>query len=305
MDLVTKNTPKKQHYVPQFLLRNFAIENTEKLFTFNKQEGRSFPTNVQDSASENGFYNIKLSNKKYTLEYKLGNLEVMASQVISKACEAESVSDFSEDEHKILCFFVANLLLRVKRLRMFTSQVNTELVGVLRKVGIESHEVVGFNELNKDEIKFQHINFLNKELLNLANKFGDKAIGLLRAPQNCSFIISDNPVVMHCYKPNQFNSRGVSVPSVEIFLPISKKLCISFLCMDFYYELIEKVAFSNENLVHNLSYEKSLIESIQTGEASIITENQVEVVNSLQIMDSWSYIYNDSDNFDFVKDLIK
>ena len=72
MDIVTSNTPKKQHYVPQFLLRNFATENTEKLFTFDKQQDKIFSTTVKDSASEKGFYNIQGLSGKYTLEYELG-----------------------------------------------------------------------------------------------------------------------------------------------------------------------------------------------------------------------------------------
>ena len=195
---------------------------------------------------------------------------------------------------------------------MFTSQLNTAIVDLVRKVGFDPHEIENFYELSKDEIGFQHVNFLNKELLNFANKFGDKAIGLLRAPKSCSFIISDNPVTIYCYKPDQFESKGVSVPGVEIFLPISKKLCISFLCMDFYFELADQVTFiegnNDENTGLNLmdiSYSKPLIESIQTGKANTITESFVEFVNSLQIIDSWSYIYNDNNNFDSAKKLIK
>lgn len=69
MKVVTSNTPKKQHYVPQFLLRNFAIDNTEKLFTFDKQQNKVFSTTVRDSASENGFYNIVTAlQKSYVLD---------------------------------------------------------------------------------------------------------------------------------------------------------------------------------------------------------------------------------------------
>ncbi|WP_108945504.1 DUF4238 domain-containing protein [Shewanella halifaxensis] len=311
MDPVTQHTPKKQHYVPQFLLRNFSVENTEKLFTFNKQQDKVFPTTVRDSASENGFYNIEVSENKYTLEHKLVNLETLASQVISKICLAESLADLEEDDHQILCFFAANLLLRVKRQRIFTSQLNAGMANFARKLGLDPNSFSNFSELTKEEVDFQHVNFVNKELFKFANRFGDKAVGLLRSPDNCSFIISDNPVVMYCYKPDKFKSKGVSVPGIEIFLPISKKLCISFLCVDFFHELAEKVTIIEDNKANNpelslidISYAKPLIESIKTGEASNVNENHVEFVNSLQIIDSWSYIYNDSDDFSLAKKII-
>ncbi|ALF59664.1 DUF4238 domain-containing protein [Psychrobacter urativorans] len=312
MNLVTQNTPKKQHYVPQFLLRNFAVENTERLFTFDKQQNKVFPTTVRDSASENGFYNIQGLDDKYTLENELGDLETLASKVIAKICLSGSISHLDENEHKILCFFTASLLLRVKRQRVFTSQVNYNIAKFARGLGLEPDTFTNFKELTKEEIEFQHINFLEEELLTFANEFGDKAIGLLSAPIDKSFIISDNPVVMFSHKPNRFNSKGTSVPAIEIFLPISKKLCITFLCMDFYYELAEKIEIIETNRAKNhelnlvdISYAQSLIQSIQTGNANVINEKHVNFVNTRQIVDSWSYIYNDNNDFDFAKRLVE
>lgn len=311
MNIVTQNTPKKQHYVPQFLLRNFAVNNTEKLFTFDKQKNKVFPTTVRDSASENGFYNIQGLNDKYTLEHELGDLETLASKVISKICLSGSISDLDENEHKTLCFFTASLLLRVKRQRVFTAQLNTEIAKFTRGLGLEPDTFTNFKELTKEEVEFQHINFLKDNLLTFANKFGDKAIGLLRAPNGSGFMISDNPVVMFSHKPNMFKSKGVSVPAIEIFLPISKKLCITFLCMDFYYELSEKIEIIETNRDKNpelnlvdISYAQPLIQSIQTGNANTINVKHLKFVNTRQIIDSWSYIYNDNNDFDLAKKLV-
>lgn len=312
MKVVTLNTPKKQHYVPQFLLRNFAIDNTEKLFTFDKQQNKVFSTTVRDSASENGFYNIQGLDEKYTLEYELGNLETLASKVIAKICLSGSIAHLNESEHIILCFFTASLLLRVKRQRMVTSQLNTGIAEFTRGLGIEPNTFTNFKELTEEDVNFQHINFLRDGLPKFANKFGDKAIGLLRSPKGNSFIISDNPVVMFSHKPNIFKSKGVSVPAIEIFLPISKKFCLTFLCMDFYYELAEKIEIIETNRANipeldlvDISYAQPLIQSIRTGDANVINERHVQFVNTRQIVDSWSYIYNDSNDFNFAKTLVE
>lgn len=311
MDKVTSNTPKKQHYVPQFLLRNFATENTEKLFTFDKQQDKIFSTTVRDSASEKGFYNIQGLSDKYTLEYELGNLETLASKVISKICSSGSISHLNENEHKILCFFAANLLVRVKRQRVFTSQLNAGIAEFIRGLGLEPSVFTNFKELTKEEVNFQHIKFLKDDLLKFANKFRDKAIGLLHSPNGNSFLISDNPVVMFSHKPDIFKSKGVSVPAIEIFLPISKKFCLTFLCMDFYYELAEKIEVieTNKSNIPELdlidtSYAKPLIQSIRTGDANTINERHLQFINTRQIVDSWSYIYNDNNDFDFARMLV-
>ena len=50
--------PKKQHYVPQFLLRNFAIgqKSKAKLWVLDKRKGNVYQSSVHDVAHENLFY---------------------------------------------------------------------------------------------------------------------------------------------------------------------------------------------------------------------------------------------------------
>ncbi len=48
---------KKQHYVPQFYLKQFASPD-ERLYAFNKFTKKSFQTRVRDAASEMRFYDI-------------------------------------------------------------------------------------------------------------------------------------------------------------------------------------------------------------------------------------------------------
>ena len=93
MDKVREDTPKKQHYVPQFLLRNFSYGKKPKIFTFDKANCKSFGTSVRDSASENGFYNINLDGEKYTLEHKLSKLETICANTVKKICREESLSE--------------------------------------------------------------------------------------------------------------------------------------------------------------------------------------------------------------------
>jgi hypothetical protein len=47
-----KGIAKVQHYVPQFLLRNFGNGKKDRLYVFDKQMARSFRTNANNVASE-------------------------------------------------------------------------------------------------------------------------------------------------------------------------------------------------------------------------------------------------------------
>jgi hypothetical protein len=50
---------KIQHYVPQFLLRNFGNGKKDQVWVYDKIDGRSFPTNAKNVASESRFYDFQ------------------------------------------------------------------------------------------------------------------------------------------------------------------------------------------------------------------------------------------------------
>ena len=83
MDKVSSKTPKKQHYVPQFLLKNFSYGKKYKIFAFDKAKVDSFGTCVRDSASENGFYNLTIDGETHTLEHKLSKLESIRTYALT------------------------------------------------------------------------------------------------------------------------------------------------------------------------------------------------------------------------------
>ena len=49
---------KKQHFVPQFLLRNFSIgrKSKAKVWVYDKSNGKQFRASVRDVGHENSFY---------------------------------------------------------------------------------------------------------------------------------------------------------------------------------------------------------------------------------------------------------
>ena len=56
-------SPKKQHYVPKWYLRNFS-SNGKTIYSYDKVNGKSYPTNVNDIAQENCFYDLLQSGQK-------------------------------------------------------------------------------------------------------------------------------------------------------------------------------------------------------------------------------------------------
>jgi hypothetical protein len=313
MDKLRPDTPKKQHYVPQLLLKNFAYGKKHKIFSFDKSEARSFGTNVRDSASENGFYNLQIDSEEHTLEHKLSKLEGICSSVVKKICRYESLENITRDERLVLCVFVANLLLRVKKQRIFFEQLNASMAEWLKGMGLELNEVQNFETLGKEDIEKQHIEFTHEHVLECSKRFHNKPIALLKAPNGCHFIISDNPVAMYNHWPQELRGdKGISVPGVEIQVPLSKKLCLSFVCPQLYSDLDEKLDFITARRAQNLpienidtSYAEVLISSIKEGKAIEVNPENVKFTNSLQIADSLNYIYSDKNDFRLAEEMLR
>lgn len=310
MDKVGPNTPKKQHYVPQLLLKNFSYGNKHKIFCFVKSNDRIFPTNVIDSASENGFYNLQIDSEKYTLEHELCKLEGTYAPVVQKICEKESLEGITREERHVLCNFVANLLLRVKKQRAFFDQLNTSMTEWLQDMGFKPNEVQNFETLGQEDIEKQHIEFItNERVFELSKRFYDKPIALLKAPNGSYFVISDSPVAMY----NHFGGdKGISVSGVEIQVPLSKKLCLSFVCPQLYSSLDEQLHFINRRRAQNIpienintTYAEVLISSIKERKAIEVNSENVNFINSLQIINSLNFIYSNKNDFKLAKEMLK
>ena len=57
--------PKKQHYIPQFYLKNFSINHNKSdahLNVYDKIRRKYYESSVRDVSEENYFYTIKIAN---------------------------------------------------------------------------------------------------------------------------------------------------------------------------------------------------------------------------------------------------
>lgn len=311
MDKVRKDTAKQQHYVPQFLLRHFAVVGSEQLFKYNKREQRQIPSSVRKSACENGFYNIHTSNGKITLEHRLCTLEEKTSSVIKEIQKTMSFSDIEidDDKHITLCYFVAFMIHRTRKYRNFIKQTEDHIHGFLKNHGYKVPDIDNDKKARENELTYKQNIFLMEKSKKIAHIIGGKPMGLLQAPEKSSFLISDSPITMRCHYPNKMNTKGISVYGVEILFPISKNLCLSFLCLDFYktltdhYRGIENSYLSTQGEGF-YSYMDNLLDSITLKESRVISSNDVASINSLQVVDSLEWVFNDTDDFAFVESVL-
>ena len=99
------NTPINQHYVPQFLLRNFKIikkrDKESSIFIFDKRTIKEYQAAIKSTATGRHFYEVK--DKNFTIEDKLGEYECLAGPIVCKIIENKNIKSLTKKKNR-WCF---------------------------------------------------------------------------------------------------------------------------------------------------------------------------------------------------------
>ena len=309
-----KDIPKIQHYVPQFILRNFSVGKKPQVFVFDKSDNRIFKTNIRNVASETGFYNFEIDEKSYSIETQLSKLEKISSQVVNKIARFEKISGLTESERLYLSMFIAVQLTRTLHSRQFMKHAYQDLEKKLRSVGAEPLEVKGFYPLTDDDIKRITIHTIAN-----ADEFvphiRDKIWLLLKASKSDPFYISDNPVTMQTLQEFGYPDKvGLAVEGIEIYMPLSSQLTLAMYCKSYEKKILE--AYTKFKIVSIVKPElaklkdletisiEALMRGFETGCVVPCSSENIVNLNSLQVAYSSRFIYSSTRNFDLALDMI-
>ena len=287
---------KKQHYVPQFLLRNFATKNkkSQKIFVFDKANNKSFKTSVRDVGHENYFYEATNRNKD-TVEAEAVTeiVDNEGAKVINGIIKNKKIS-FTSQLMYDLHLFVAFQMIRVPGTR---NQMDFIRESIVKKWGPEIRaegDSVPVSEYTKEDSKFSSILFL-KDAESLLQYLDSKILFLLEAPSNYNFIISDNPVVKHNYIDySPRGSLGLNQKGIEAYLPISSKLCLHYMCPS-----VAEIILIADKEGHYLNMQKN-------GYPLLTSKDVVEFVNSRQVIYSERWLYaNNLKDLSIAKEMVE
>lgn len=307
------NVPKKQHYVPQFLLKNWSQGKKKQIFVFDKKSNKSFPSNIENIAHENNFYEDEILGYENNTESKLSELESNSAPIINKIISEGTIKNLSDSEHKMLCLFTAVQMLRTNNIREFLEGYNEILLKRIQGWGFEPNtEVENFSGMSKKEVKSSSINIVNSLPSDLVSSFIDKKLILYQAPNNCNFYISDHPIILHNYFPRKHRGNlGIGLYGIEIYFPISPKYCLSFFCSRLASEI--KQAVVNHKAKRNLGVEKQqdmseaelIVKCFENKTPSQLLPANMDFNNSMQVICSTRFIYSANDDFLLAFDMLK
>lgn len=304
---------KNQHYVPQFLLKNFAHKKN-KVHVFEKNTDRQFIANTKNIASENGFYNFELgpNNLPYTLEKSLSRLEEKASNIIKSIIEKKSLAHLSEEQRFNLAYFVAVQFVRTRDFREHFKDSCRQFREVVSERFGEALDPNFQDATQALETEGALKRYTAESLMGVKDEllpyFLDKHWTLYEAPKGDFFYIGDNPVTRFNILPNRHGGSniGLALKGIEIYLPISSKLSLALHCPELLQDLNEKVMTLNNSTITSdrLDNSTELLSKLFSGDAVYVEPEQVIHLNSLQVIFSNRYIFSAKNDFELATQMI-
>ncbi|MCH7902861.1 DUF4238 domain-containing protein [archaeon] len=247
-----KNISENQHYVPQFILRNFQ-NSKGKIFVIDKHLNNIFETNVKNIAVERNFNEFNFEGENFTLEPSFCELEGRVSKIVNNIIHKNSLRRLIWKDKIHLSNFIIVQYLRTnghkERIKDFGEKLSQSLI----EWGIDSNEVAADQDNNQ-------LIFV-RNLVN-AHKFVpyllDKDWVLLETTVKHPYYISDNPVTLQNQKitPGRGN-LGFAVEGIEIYLPISKTLTLALWCSS-YNKMMTEGYKKAKGMIHEYKTKKRL-----------------------------------------------
>lgn len=125
---MTDNIPKRQHYTPQFYLRQFATQrnNEHYIWCYDKTNGNIFNPSVKNIGVENWFYDKKLQGE-CVFERALSILEGYYSKIY-RIIREKPISSLTQEEKQLFAELVYLQDTRTRKARDNMIRVNEEAI---------------------------------------------------------------------------------------------------------------------------------------------------------------------------------
>jgi hypothetical protein len=308
---------KVQHYVPQFLLRNFGNGKKEQVHVFDKKTERSFSTNARNIAAESRFYDFEIEGETYTLEPGLSQIEGDAKKLIQRIIDEDSLLSLTAQDKADLAVFFSIQLTRTRSYREQWKEIPKMLEQKLQTMVSDGDDLEGvkhyFQVPDENEIKIQTAQMMIQAPQDYAKYFVNKDWLLLKTDRKRPFVISDNPLALqNMIDMEPLGNLGLAVKGIEIYFPLSPTRALAMWCPSLR-EMCNK-AVGNIRYLPNfvrrllanhkiLEIEKILV-SIETGKPLLYHPKHVTNFNSLQIAQSERYIFSCDSDFSLAQDMI-
>ncbi len=297
---VQRSNPESyDHYVPKLLLRSFVASDGKINLLNIRTEVRSRRP-ISQVAGETGFFHFEFpGGGKRTAESHLQRIESDAARVIKRIVRDRSVAFLVDIDKKKLSKFIVAQSFRTKA---FFAGLN----------GSDSESRAMVWSLLWRSLDRQVDMLLSRDFI------------LLQALSGSTFLIGDHPVTLQVAEsPDQGGQVGFDVKGVEGFMPIASDLALWLPPEELIAEIVD--GYQSASTIHqamhshSVSKEGSVAEESElqlvarravasafpiyfaksSGSPLMLTSENMENFNSLQILFSSTEVFSADGNFDF------
>lgn len=301
---------KVQHYVPQFLLRNFGSGKKDQVWVYDKSTGKSFRTNAKNIASESRFYDFTVSGQPATVDPILSRFEGNAKPVIARILQNNSLIGLTEESRAELSAFFA---LQLTRTRSFREQWR-EFPKLMRDTLESRGEVVArgsqaeklLTEFTDNDSKAQTCEFMIRSISQFAPYIAGKHWVLATTTAKRPFLLSDNPLTrQNMGGDRERGNLGLASPGVEVYFPLSPLQAIAMWCPSLV-EFVLDGAKKARSLPRNAASQDlfDLDKAIRGGLPVEYAAANVENFNSLQVANSERYLFSCVNDFTLADEML-
>ena len=225
-----------QHYVPQFLLRRFALQRRKRhravhqIWVKDLKQDRSYVSAVGDVAAEAGFYRLREGGPDADwLEQQLSAIEEIAAPAVARLAENFDWHAHTDEDRVTLSIFMISLYTRGPRVRRNLSEIAGQVLERLDAQGDPPAPSLRA-ELEAAQASDPVPNH-SGVILDTARSYGalvERSWWLLVPPVGSRFICSDGPVLLEnpLPAPPHRGNVGLLVDGIVIYLALSPHLML-------------------------------------------------------------------------------
>lgn len=260
----------KQHYVPQFYLKNFG----EMLHAFDKKTENRFKTISKNIAMGKNFYGGEIRDAP-SLEQALSGIESNFAKAIQELIQKENYQLLSDKSKiKIHNFLSLQYIRTPAHKKEIVENYNYILNEIAKSKGIEDH---GVKLSEQGEIGTHLKSIADYPLYGML--IGHMKFVTMINKTPIPFWISDNPVCFDNFVPSAMGNMGIISRGIQIHVPITPKIMLVAL---------DPVFFGH-------------LESVN----EVYNKNGILFENFLQVENSSRWIFSNTKKFHELKNMLK
>lgn len=285
-----ENYTIKQHYVPQFYLKNFSnIKNNYILKCYDILKNKTYHVNIKNIAQEKYFY--KINNQNF--EENFQKVEKPVSKIINNLTKNKNYKLLNNNKNRFLMsLFMSSQYLRTKEMRETVSELNIHLEEFLKNYKLNAKLNEYLDYLSNTEITIRHKDVYENGLNKISFLFFMKKWIILTNKTDRSFYTSDNPIVRY----NPQGKIGFACDYLQVYYPINPRTLICLLDPFIYGRVSNnfkiQMISDKENPYKNFT---SDIYKINT--CKITGSDNVDFFNNLQFKNATRHVFSKDENF--------